>query len=269
MSGSAQRFDASLHVCSHSKLRQLTYSSPSSRSIRHMERAEPKVAFQRPLRLRNEAGDIWMPREQIVDGKSFIGFSLQDCGCYKFCIGHSRKWGKRDKDNKFGEPMFFQEMQAAQVAASKQKWEDFNKDLQKEQADSEEGCNLVKKHRIRAAKPGDEEVCGQVVDINLNHRGQVLIAKCLFGVRKQDRTFIEGTDENVKFVMRAIRSDYDNGRMIGRKWKMRELLVVFGGADPDDNDDDPDGANDEAEEPDQEESPGDDVVASYIDAEES
>ena len=127
MSGSAQRFDASLHVCSHSKLRQLTYSSPSSRSIRHMERAEPKVAFQRPLRLRNEAGDIWMPREQTVDGKSFIGFSLQDCGCYKFCIGHSKKWGKRDKDNKFGEPMFFQEMQAAQVAASKQKWEDFNK----------------------------------------------------------------------------------------------------------------------------------------------
>ncbi len=126
-----------------------------------------------------------------------------------------------------------------------------------------EGGNRAKRHRCRAAKPGDEEVCGQVVDLTLNHRGQVLIAKCLFGVRKQDRTFIEGTDENVKFVMRAIRSDYDNGRMRGRKWRARDLMIVFG----DGNDDDPDGADDdiddETEEPDQEESPvGDDVVAS-------
>ena len=254
MSGSAQSFDASLHVCSHSKLRQLTYSSPRFRSIRHMERAEPNVTFQRPLRLRNEAGDIWMPQEKIVDGKSFIGFSLADCGCYKFCIGHSQKWGKRDKNNMFGVPWFFQEMQAAQVAASKQKWEDFNKALHAEQANNEEGGNRVKRHRCRAAKPGDEEVCGQVVDLTLNHGGRVLITKCLFGVRKQDRTFIEGTHENVKFVMRAIRSDYDNGRMYGRKWRAR---------DPENDDGADDDIGDETEEPDQEESPvGNDVVAS-------
>jgi hypothetical protein len=254
MSDSAQSFDASLHVCSHSKLRQQTYSSPRFRSIRHMERAEPHVTFQRPLRLRNEAGDIWMPQEKMVDGKSFIGFSLAECGCYKFCTGHSQKWVKRDKNNTFGVPWFFQEMQAAQVAASKQKWEDFNKALHVEQSSNEERCNRAKRHRCRAAKPGDEEVCGQVVDLTLNHGGLVLTTKCLFGVRKQDRTFIEGTQENVKFVMRAIRSDYDNGRMCGRKWRARG---------PEDDNGVDDDIDDVSEEPDHEESPvGNHVVAS-------
>ena len=82
----------------------------------------------------------------------------------------------------------------------------------------------------------------------------MLIAKCLFGVRKQDRIFIEGTRENVEFVMRAIRSDYDNGRMCGRKWRAR---------DPENDHGADDDIDDETEEPDQEESPvGNDVVAS-------
>ena len=203
-----------------------------------------------------------MPPEKMVDGKSFIGFLLRDCDCYKFCTGHSQKWGKRDTNNVFGVPWFFQEMQAAQVAASKkQKWEDVNKALHAEQANNEEGGNRVKRHRCRAARPGDEEVCGQVVDITLKHGGRVLIAKCLFGVRKQDRTFIEGTDENVKFVMRAIRSDYDNGRMYGRKWRARDLVCFFG--DGSNDHEEPPEDDQEEEEPDQEESPvGNDVVAS-------
>ena len=199
--------------------------------------AIPGLTFERPLRLVNEAGYTWMPPEKTVGDKSFVGFWPWDSQCYKFCTGHTQAWGKKNKDNTFGVPWFYQEMQAAQCAASRRKWDDFNQSLQSEHADAQRVVGKSpKKRRIRAARPGDEAVCGEVIEVVLRHGADVRVVNCLFGVRKQDKVFIEGTKENITFVVRAIKSDYEHGRMTGKKWKSRDAE----NADDAEHDDDDD-----------------------------
>ena len=199
--------------------------------------AIPGLTFERPLRLVNEAGYTWMPPEKKVGDNTFVGFWPWDSQCYKFCTGHTQAWGKKDKDNRFGVPWFYQEMQAARCDASKQKWKDFNQALQSEIDDAREVVgNSTKRRRIRPARPGDDALCGEVIEVVLRHGADVRVVRCLFGLRKQDRVFIEGTQENITFVVRAIKSDYESGRMTGKKWKSRDAENADAAAHDDDDD---------------------------------
>ena len=96
--------------------------------------------------------------------------------------------------------------------------------------------NSTKKRRIRPARPGDDALCGEVIEVVLRHGADVRVVRCLFGLRKQDRVFIEGTQENITFVVRAIKSDYESGRMTGKKWKSRDAENADAAAHDDDDD---------------------------------
>ena len=191
--------------------------------------AIPELTFERPLRLVNEAGYTWMPPEKKVVDVTFVGFWPRDRQCYRFCTGHAQVWGKKDKDNRVGVPWFYQHMQAARCVASEQKWKDFNQALH-------DAGNSTKRRSIRPARPGDDALCGEVIEVVLRHGADVRVVRCLFGLRSKDRVFIEGTQENITFVKRAIKSDYESGRMWVNKWESRDAENPDAAAHDDDDD---------------------------------
>ena len=85
-------------------------------------------------------------------------------------------------------------------------------------------------------RPGDDAVCGEVIEVVLRHGADVRVVRCLFGLRSKDKVFIEGTKENITFVVRAIKSDYEHGRMTGKKWKSRDAENADAAAHDDDDD---------------------------------